>query len=834
MTHQNYHVEGLTEAEVHAARTKYGRNEMEFRAQSELWLAIKRTATEPMMVLLLVAAVIYFVSGKTGDGIFLCFAIAFQTSLSLYQYARSKNALEKLKALTQPKCKVVRGGLVVEVDTADVVVGDSLMVEEGAAIVADGVITHSNDFSVNESVLTGESMPVGKTPHSEDNRIYKGTTVSGGLAIATVTAVGNASRLGHIGTSMDAITEEKTPLELQIGHFVRNMALAGTAVFVLVWVLNYLQNRDLLSSLLQSLTLALSILPEEIPVAFTTFMALGAWRLMKMGIVVKQMKTVEALGSATVICTDKTGTITENRMSLARLFTLPNTITPADTSLSKSEKQLVRLAMWASEPIAFDPMEKALHQKYGTLFPSDERPSFSLVHEYPLSGKPPMMTHVFENTKGVRIIAAKGAPEALIAVCELSEEEKKAVHDAVHALAADGLRILGVGMSDFVGTDFPERQQQLPFRFLGLVAFYDPPKANIHKVLEDFYTAGIAVKIITGDNEATTKAIARQIGFVGCEKSISGDNFMRLTPAERLPSVMEHHLFTRMYPEAKLAVIEALKAQQQIVAMTGDGVNDGPALKAAHIGIAMGSSGTALAQKAASLVLQEDDLSKMVDAIAMGRKIYANLKKAIQYIISIHIPIILTVFIPLVLGWLYPHLFSPLHIIFLEVIMGPTCSIIYENEPLEPNAMQQKPRPFTTTFFKGRELSTSIVQGLVITLATLSMYQFAVHQHYSEALTRTLVFVVLISANSTLTLVNRSFYYSVLTTTRYRNPMVPGIIALTTALVGLLVFVSPLTRFFEFETPGWTMLALSVGMGIVSAMWYEVVKWVRRRKKTRL
>ncbi len=832
MTDQNYHVEGLTEAEVQAARLQYGRNEMEFRAQSELWLAIKRTVTEPMMVLLFVAAAIYFVSGKTGDGIFLCFAIVFQTSLSLYQYSRSKNALEKLKMLTQPKCKVVRGGVVVEVDTADVVVGDSLMVAEGAAIVADGIITHSNDFSVNESVLTGESMPVTKNSLSEDNRIYKGTTVSGGLAIATVTAVGNASRLGQIGTSMEAITEEKTPLEIQIGHFVRYMALAGTAVFLLVWVLNYVQYRDLLSSLLQSLTLALSILPEEIPVAFTTFMALGAWRLMKMGIVVKQMKTVEALGSATVICTDKTGTLTENRMSLARLFTLPRTISPADTPLSAPEKELIRMAMWASEPIPFDPMEKALHQKYGALFAADERPSFSLVHEYPLGGRPPMMTHIFENAKGVRIIAAKGAPEALIKVCGMSEEEKNDIHEAVRVLAADGLRILGVGVADFAGTDFPKRQQQFTFRFSGLVAFYDPPKKNIHKVLEDFYTAGIAVKIITGDNDATTKAIARQIGFVGCETSISGEDFMRLTPAERLPCVIDHNLFTRMYPEAKLAIIEALKAQQQIVAMTGDGVNDGPALKAAHIGIAMGSKGTALAQKAASLILQEDDLSKMVDAIAMGRKIYTNLKKAIQYIISIHIPIILTVFIPLVLGWLYPHLFSPLHIIFLEVIMGPTCSIIYENEPLEPNAMQQKPRPFTTTFFKGRELSTSIVQGLVITLATLSMYQFALHEHYSEALTRTLVFIVLISANSALTLVNRSFYYSVLATTRYKNRRVPGIIALTVAMVGLLLFVPPLTRFFDFVAPGWPLLVLALATGIASAMWYEVVKWWRRRKST--
>jgi Ca2+-transporting ATPase len=461
----------------------------------------------------------------------------------------------------------------------------------------------------------------------------------------------------------------------------------------------------------------------------------------------------------------------------------------------------------------------------------DERPDYKMVHEYPLGGKPPMMTHVFENAEGHRIIAAKGAPEALINASNLTDSEKQKVHAAIEMLATDGYRVLGVGVADFTGSDYPEEQEDLPFEFRGIVAFYDPPKENIQKVLEDFSTAGIAVKIITGDNAATTTSIAKQIEFRGYEKSISGDELMELSEDELKTCVMDTAIFTRMFPDAKLKIINALKANNQIVAMTGDGMNDGPALKAAHIGIAMGQKGTEIAKQAASLILLEDDLSKMVDAIGMGRKIYTNLKKAIQYIISIHIPIILTVFIPLTLGWIYPNIFSPIHIIFLELIMGPTCSIIYENEPMEPNTMSKKPKPLTNTFFNWKELSVSIVQGLVITAGTLLVYQYAVMNGFGEALTRTMTFSVLIAANIFLTLINRSFYYSILTTLKYKNNMVLYIILITVGIVGLIFYIKPLTSFFEFETLNLFQLCICVGIGFVSVIWFEIVKWIKRSSK---
>ena len=832
MPANHFNISGLTIEQVILAREKFGKNKLNYKKENSFLDTVKRIAKDPMMILLLAASSIYFISGKTGDGIFLAAAIVFQTSISLYQYSRSKNALEKLKDFSQPLCKAIRNGKVEEIKSEDLVVGDSLMVEEGTSITADGSIIHSNDFSVNESILTGESFAVYKDRIKEDKFIYSGTTVASGLAIATITAIGNETKLGKIGTSLESISEEKTPLEIQIANFVKKMAIAGAAVFVIVWAINYWHSQNLLNSLLQSLTLAMSILPEEIPVAFTTFMALGAWRLMKLGIVVKQMKTVETLGSATVICTDKTGTITENKMSLAKLFLLTtNKISQPNNSLTKDEKELIKLAMWASEPIPFDPMEVALHQTYMDVVHNDERPSYKLTHEYPLGGKPPMMTHIFEDNNGNKIIAAKGASEALMNVSNLTEAEKQQINQAIEFLANDGYRVLGVGMSNFTGDNYPAKQQDLPFEFKGIVAFYDPPKKNIQKVIEDFYTAGISVKIITGDNAATTTAIAKQIGLKGYEKTITGDELMKLQEDELKTCVMDTAIFTRMFPEAKLKIINALKSNNQIVAMTGDGVNDGPALKAAHIGIAMGKKGTEIAKQAASLILLEDDLSKMVNAVAMGRKIYANLKKAIQYIISIHIPIILTVFIPLALGWIYPNIFSPVHIIFLEIIMGPTCSIIYENEPMEKNTMLQKPKALTTTFFNWKELSISIIQGLIITTGTLFVYQYSVSNGYDEALTRTMTFTVLITANIFLTLINRSFYYSIFSTLRYKNNMVLFIIFITIAIVGLILYVKPLTTFFKFETLNLMQLSTCITIGFISVIWFEIVKLIKRTKR---
>jgi len=828
---ENLNIQGLTEKEVTASREKNGTNNLEFKKINPILDAAKSLLKEPMVILLLVTSSIYFISGNTGDGIFLSVAIIFVAAISLFQDSKSRNAIDKLKKLSQPNCLVIRDEVVLEIKSEDIVIGDCLRVEEGSTIVADAIIIHSNDFSVNESILTGESFSVYKDKTQENNTIYKGTQVTGGLAIAEVVAIGNKTKLGEIGKSIEDVTSEKSPLELQIYNFVKKMVIAGAIVFIIVWGINYFNTQNVLGSLLKALTLAMSVLPEEIPVAFTTFMAVGAWRLMKMGVIVKQMKTVESLGSATVICLDKTGTITENEMRFDKLYCFKTqTISKASDPHTKEEIDLITKSMWASEPIPFDPMEKALHASYTEATEIDERPNYKMIHEYPLGGKPPMMTHIFENEQGNRIIAAKGAPEALIAVSNLNENEKAQILERVTAFAQEGYRVLGVGEAQFNGTEWPKEQQEFLFSFKGLIAFYDPPKKNIQKVFEDFETAGIDIKIITGDIAETTSAIARKIGFIGFEKSLSGDELMQVKDSELQRVVSETKLFTRMFPEAKLKIINTLKAKGEIVAMTGDGVNDGPALKAAHIGIAMGKKGTEIAKESASLILLEDDLSKMVSAVAMGRKIYTNLKKAIQYIISIHIPIILTVFIPLALGWIYPNIFSPIHIILLELIMGPTCSIVYENEPMEEDTMRRNPRPFTTTFFNWKELTTSIIQGLAITVGTLATYQLAVHSGFNEAVTRTMVFTALISANIFLTFVNRSFYFSILKTFTYKNKLIWLIIGITIGITALLLLVKPFTVFLEFEFLNLSQASISVFIGFVSVIWYEAVKWIKRMK----
>lgn len=825
-------LQGLNTEQIAAARELHGANRLQYKKELKLAGMLAKLGTEPMILLLLAASAIYFISGTVADAVFLLLAVVFVAAISLYQDYRARNALAELEHFIQPRARVIRNGNTAEVGSEDLVVGDILIIEEGMSVTADGAIIQSHDFSVNESLLTGESLPVFKTAGQGDCLVYSGTNVTSGSATVRVTNVGNRTELGRIGKSLANIHEEKTPLEIQMGRFVKRMAMGGGFIFLLVWSIQFSRSHSFTGSLLKALTLAMSILPEEIPVAFTTFMALGAWRLIKMGVVVKNMKTVETLGSATIICTDKTGTLTENRMTLARLFVWPSGHISGDESFGNPEESaLIRAAMWASEPRPFDPMEIALHQAYATTAAVDERPLYTMIHEYPLGGAPPMMTHVFRSDSGTMLIAAKGAPEAIMNVSQLDQVGRRQIETAMQALAEQGYRLLGVGTAIWDNEhSFPADQQDFRYSFEGIVAFYDPPRKNIPETLQTFTRAGIKLKIVTGDNPVTTMAIARQIGFNGADNYINGAQLMQLKEPALSEAVTGKPLFTRMFPEAKLKLIEILKQEQEIVAMVGDGVNDGPALKAAHIGIAMGKRGTEVARQAASLVLVDDDISRMTDAILMGRKIYANLKKAIRYIISIHIPIVLVVLLPLVFSWAYPDIFSPVHVILLELIMGPTCSIIYENEPAEKNIMLQRPRPYSAAFFSLKELAVSILQGLMLTAGILGIYLYAVYTGNSEAVTRAMVFITLLSGNMALTFVNRSFYYSIGTTMRYRNKLVPLITGITVLFMVLLFTVPLLTRLFELGLPSAMQILGSIITGCCFVFWFEVVKWIRRNQ----
>ena len=825
------HLKGLDSIEVAASIKEYGSNRPDTIHKNTGLALLIDILKEPMLLLLIAVAVIYVIVGNYSEAVFMLGAIIAVSGISFYQDKRSKKALEALEKLNEPLSTVIRNFKVIQIPTHEIAVGDLCITEEGKMINADGEIVHSNDFSVNEASLTGESFSVFKSNETEDKKVYSGTLVVSGLAVFKVESIGSKTKLGKIGKSIQDIKEQRSPLQNQVTKFVKGMAVAGILVFLMVWIYSFWLSGDIIESLLVGLTLAMSILPEEIPVAFTTFMALGAWKLMREGIIIKRSSVVETLGSTTVICTDKTGTITENSMRLKVLFDYNSNQVFEDTHFNDPRlSELINIAMWSSEPVPFDPMEKTLHQVYEQTQSNDLRKDFQMIHEYPLDGKPPMMTHIFENSSGERIVAAKGAPEAILAVSNLSENEKIKLRQHIQDFGRQGYRVLGVAKCKFGGNSFPKKQQDFNFEFLGFTVFYDPPKKGIREVFQKIYDAGIKVKVITGDNAETTRAIALQAGIINETSAVNGAEIVHHTQAELIELSRNTTLFARMFPEAKLAMVNALKQDGEVVAMLGDGVNDAPALKASHIGVAMGNKGTEIAKAAASLVITNDDLAKLIIAIEAGRRIYANIKKAIQYIISIHIPIILTVSLPLFLGWVYPHIFSPVHVIFLELIMGPTCSIVYENEPVEKNAMHQEPRKMTDTFLTWKELSISIVQGLVITAAILFVYQYAVKSGGNEETTRAMVFTTLIFANVLLSLVNRSFVYSMFDSFKYKNRLFPGILGATLALLFAVLYIPPFARFFQVTGLDIQDLGMAFLIAGISVMWFEGYKWMKRKE----
>ncbi|WP_188548018.1 cation-translocating P-type ATPase [Hymenobacter qilianensis] len=821
--------EGLSADEVLFQRQRFGQNVMAPATRHRFWGIVRGIATEPMFVLLVVTAGIYLIIGSYSEAYVLLAATAIVAGISLYQEARSDRALLALQQLAQPLARVRRAGQDVALPAAELVVGDILLVAEGEQVGADGVLLEAHDLEADESFLTGESLAVSKAAAGEQ-QLFAGSSVVGGTGVVQITAVGSQTRLGLIGGLISQVKTPPTPLQQQVRSFVRRMAMVGGVAFIVVWAYNWWESGSLAHGLLHGLTIAMAVLPEEIPVALSSFMALGAWRLMQQRLLTKQPQTVETLGSATVICVDKTGTLTQNRMALSQLYC------PGQTGPIPFEEQkelpaplsdLLATAMWASEPSPFDPMEQALHRAYTQTTSRDQRPAYRMVHEYPLGEKPPMMTHIFAHADGRLIVACKGAPEGIIARCQLPEAEKAQALAALTQLAAAGLRVLGVARCTDIPEVYPASQEDFAWEFKGLVAFTDPPKPTAAAVLRQLYEAGLQVKMITGDNALTAEAIAQQVGLRHKEPVLTGAEVMALEPAALEQQVGKVDLYARMFPEAKLRVIEALKANGQVVAMTGDGVNDGPALKAAHIGVAMGHRGTELARQAADLVLLDDDLGGMVTAISYGRRIYDNLKKAVQYIIAIHIPLILTVLVPSLLAWQYPVLLGPVHVIFLELIMGPTCSIIFENEPMEADTMQRPPRPATTTFLQLGELGGSLLQGLIIAAGVLGVAAYALMQGYSEPLTRTLTFTTLVLANVLLTLVSRSRHHTLRRSLHYHNPLLPAMLALTLVLLALCLTVPALQQLFQLQSLTWLQLVTCAGVAALSTGWFEVYKALR-------
>ncbi len=814
--------QGLTNTDILKQQQQFGKNifcaEKPRRLYHILWDIVK----EPMFIMLLFACLIYILLAEFKEGIMMFVAMIVVAAISIYQEMKSSLALAALKKFTEPKVKVIRDGKEQIILSEDLVPGDVIVLEEGNRIPADATVLQQNDFSVNESILTGESVPVEKSDIA-NNELYQGTVINSGKCIARITAIGNQTKLGQLGKSIGNMTIAKTLLQHQIARFVKLMAIVGLAAFGVIWLVNYWESRDLLQSLLFGLTIAMSVIPEEIPVAFSSFMALGAYQMSKRNIIARQPVTIENLGAVSVICLDKTGTITENKMQVKAVYNFTtHQINILEKEISLPDSHVLRYARLASEEHPFDAMEKAIVDAYEKYYSTKSDEHLQMVHEYPLSGRPPMMTHVWSDGNQT-IIAAKGAAERILKVCKLDNEKLTTVRKKIDEISNKGYRVIAVASAEYQG-EYPQNQDDFNWKFEGLLGLSDPPKKNVANVFQDFYTAGIQIKMITGDYATTACNIASQVGIKNHQHYCTGDQVMNLSDNALKETVKNTDIFARMFPEAKLKVINAIKSNGDIVAMTGDGVNDGPALKSSHIGIAMGNKGTEIAKEAADLIIIDDDLEKMTVAIQQGRKIYNNLKKAIRYIISIHIPILLTASLPLLLGWKYPNIFTPIHVIFLELIMGPTCSVFYEREPEEKNIMKRVPRERKDSLFSHKELFVSIIQGLVITGGLLILYYYFMNNDYSLEYVRTIVFTTLIFSNIFLTFINRSFKEPFYRTVQYKNSLVPVLLLVSAFFLLTISLITPIRQVFQLTQITTLHYLLCIGVGFVSTAWLEVYK----------
>lgn len=803
---------GLSTTRARELLDTFGHNELSTVSERRTAGIIKDVIKDPMFLVLFVACLLYFILREPGQGLLMLVAMGFVAAISIYQEVKSSRALDALKKYTEPKVKCVRDGKLQTLLSRELVPGDLVLLEEGARIPADAQVLRSNDFSVDESIVTGESFPVTKHNSPDNNALFQGTTVNSGKCYALVSRTGSSTRLARIGATAATLEAEPTALQQQIRKFVTAMTIFGVSAFLLICIVSYFNTQSLAQSLLLGLTLAMSAIPEEIPVAFSSFMALGAWRMARFGIVVRHPITIENLGLVSVICLDKTGTLTENKMMVCSL-TSPG---------------LIWYARLACEPEPFDAMEQAIVEAFTqSKFAAGYR-TLRFIHEYPLEGKPPMMTHVYESLEqpGRITVAAKGGPERIIRICPMPEEQVELIRHQVSEMAARGYRVLGVASAAYpkIPSPFPASQDDFDWTFEGLIALNDPPRKNVGQVLASWREAGIGIKIISGDYPETVANIAQAAGFQPNSASLTGDDIATLTDRQLQQQVAAVDIFARMYPEAKLRVIEALKANGGIIAMTGDGVNDSLALKAAHIGIAMGSKGTETAREAADLVLSDDNLDKITDAIRHGRTIYQNLKKAIRYLLTIHIPILTTASLPMLFGWHYPTVFTPIHIIFLELIMGPTCSIFYEREPVESTILSRPPEKIANGLLPRKDLLLTLLRGSIAATGLLALYFIFMHNAYTLEYTRTMVFSTLVMDNLLLTFTNRSMTEPLRTTFRYPNSLTLPVLLLSLAFLTAILLFPAAQSLFGLATLRFSHILLCLGTSIITIGWFELFK----------
>lgn len=834
---------GLSQEQAVRQLERDGPNELPADARVGLSRQVWNVVRQPILGLLIAAGIINFVLSEPLDGTILMVFVSVIVGISIYQGHKTENALAALRDMSSPRALVLRDGAKVRIPGREVVRGDVILIAEGDRVPADAVLIETRGVMVDESALTGESVPVSKTcaskatdevdrPGGEPNHsLFLGTLVVKGQGVAAVRATGVRTELGRIGSSLRRIEIEPTALQREIDRIVRVVAVAGLIVASAVVVAHGLARGGWLQGLLLGIATAMSMLPEEFPVVLTVFLALGSWRLAQRRVLTRRSAAIETLGSATVVCVDKTGTITQNRMEVHELIVdgerheldgsrPPTTLWP-----------IIEWAVLASPPDPFDPMDKAFRRLGERTFGTDRRlgDGLKMLREYPLSADLMALSHVWQSTEsGAVVVASKGAPEAVFDLCHLDAHARKVVMKQVEASSARGLRVLAVARASLDGTRaLAPDQHEYDFEFVGLAGLRDPVRPGVAESIGEFTRAGVRTVMITGDYPGTGVAVAREIGLPNCDDVVTGSELDSMSDEDLALRARSAGVFARMVPEQKLRLVRALKADGEVVGMTGDGVNDAPALRAADIGIAMGARGTDVAREAADLVIADDDFSSIVNGVRQGRGIFDNLRKALSYVIAMHVPIVGMVLVPL-LGTDWPLVLLPVQIAFVELIIDPACSVVFECEQIDPRVMERPPRSIDEPLFPIRVVGVALLQGFGVLASGLGVYWWSMWRDMEPASTRSVTFATVILSNIALILVNRSWRLTAWRTfAERRNTAVKWIVAGASLMLTAVLTVPWLRDALDFGSVTWTQVAVATVAAVLGVAWFEVYKLTR-------
>ena len=839
---------GLTASEADEKLRKEGYNNLPSSKPGNFISIALGVIKEPMFILLVFCGSLYIVMGDLQEGLMLLGFVFVIMGIEFFQEKKTEKALDALKDMASPRALVIRDGKETRIAGFEVVTDDIIVLQEGDRVPADATILHSVNLLADESLLTGEPVSVRKSDWDEVEKttqpggddlpfVFSGTMIVQGNGIARVTGTGINTEIGKIGKALEGVKEEPTRLKLEMGLLVKKLTISAAVLCILVVIGYTLTRGSLVNGFLAGITLAMALLPEEFPVILTVFMALGAWRMSKSRVLTRKPTAIETLGTATVLCTDKTGTLTRNKMTVTNLYNGKNFLIVAKGNEVNSEfHEIIEYGILSSQINPFDPMEKAITSMGDLYLKGTEHihKNWEMIKEYPLSKQLLAMSRVF-SFKGTqeKIIATKGAPEAIFDLCHLDKEDKERLSLAVEELAVKGLRVLGVAKAKINEKGLPEIQHDFIFEFIGLIGLSDPIRENVRDAVIECYKAGIRVVMITGDYPVTAKHIASEIGLTNPEMCITGQELQAMSEDELCKKIKEINVFARVIPEQKLKIVNAFKKNNEIVAMTGDGINDAPALKSANIGIAMGEKGTDVAREASSLVLMDDNFSSIVGAIKMGRRIFDNLQKAFGYVFAIHVPIAGLSLIPIIVGD-FPLILWPVHIVFLELIIDPSCSIIFEAEREETNIMNRPPKRFDEPFFGGRKILISCLQGVGILLITLAVYFIGLHLGYGAEEVRAMTFTTLIVSNIAVILTNRSWTDNIFKIIITPNKAVLWVTGGAVFFLTLILNIPFFLDLFQFGKLSLINADICILAGMSAIVWFEIYKLVKLRNHVAL